>query len=263
MSTRPDRIDVETAHEYLSEGRATMIDARPVEKWEAAEDTIRDSVHVSPGTGSEVDRVLGRLPRERLFIVFCDEPGNAASAAVARRIRELGLGDASVLEGGLRAWKEAALPVGERPVDPRALPQLDDNQLEALCVLSFWFGLAGGDRARGWTDTRDSMLRYVSAVPQRLFDDFRRFVRAEHRSATPDGHGDRVVAIAPILGERAVTLFGEELRGKMPGPPPSPAEILAEVLSEGDSALLYAWLRTHGRIAGRPGIGGQGNHPNP
>jgi rhodanese-related sulfurtransferase len=110
MSTRPDRIDVEMASEYLATGRAIAIDARPDHSFARAVDHIDGAVHVAAGEGARVDQALGRLPRELLWIVYCDEPAEAASAAVARRARALGLEDASVLEGGLRAWKRAGLP---------------------------------------------------------------------------------------------------------------------------------------------------------
>jgi Raf kinase inhibitor-like YbhB/YbcL family protein len=110
MSTRPDSIDAETAHEYFVEARAQFIDARPADEYRRAAEQIPEAVHIDPGSGVAIDEALRRLPRERLFVVYCDEPNHAASAQIARRARELGLGDASVLEGGFRAWMGAGHP---------------------------------------------------------------------------------------------------------------------------------------------------------
>jgi Raf kinase inhibitor-like YbhB/YbcL family protein len=79
-------------------------------------------VHIDPGSGTDIDEALGKLPRERLIIAYCDEPNQAASAQIARRARELGLGDASVLDGGLRAWREADLPTVESREAPPPAP---------------------------------------------------------------------------------------------------------------------------------------------
>jgi Raf kinase inhibitor-like YbhB/YbcL family protein len=122
MSSRPDSIDLETAGEYLTEGRAQFIDARPRDEYQRSGRTIPDAVHIDPGSGAEVDERLSQLPRERLIIAYCDEPNQAASAQIARRARELTLGDASVLEGGFRAWCAAGLPTVENP-DARRPPR--------------------------------------------------------------------------------------------------------------------------------------------
>lgn len=111
MSSRPERIDVEVAREYLQEGRALPIDARNGRSYEASEFALPGAVHVDSGTaGASIDEALSALPRELLWIVYCDEPAQAASAKVARRARELGLNDASVLEGGWDAWLDAGAP---------------------------------------------------------------------------------------------------------------------------------------------------------
>lgn len=115
MSTRPERIDVEIAHQYFSEGRALFIDARPKAKYEQSQAQIPGAVHISPGEGAEVATALRALPNEVLLIAYCDEPDQAASAQIARLARQVGLGDVSILNGGFDAWKEADLPLEPRP----------------------------------------------------------------------------------------------------------------------------------------------------
>jgi rhodanese-related sulfurtransferase len=118
MATRPESIDVETAREYFDEARAQFVDARPAAEWAASHDQIPGAIHVPAGSTAAIDEALVRLPRERLLIAYCDEPAQAASAYVARRAREIGLGDAVFLEGGYRAWKEADQPIAPTPHAP-------------------------------------------------------------------------------------------------------------------------------------------------
>lgn len=123
MSTRPDRIDPEVAKEYLADLRAVFVDARPRAEYERAGARIPGARHIDPGSGAAMDEALLVLPREKIVVCYCDEPGEAASAQVARRFRELGLGDASVLRGGFRAWRAAGYPVEPVPdVEGEAVP---------------------------------------------------------------------------------------------------------------------------------------------
>ena len=132
MSGRPEPIDVEAAHEYFVEGRATFLDARPAAEYRRSRDRIPGARHVDPGSAAEIDATLGELPRELLLIVYCNEPHEAASARVARRARELGLGDASMLLGGYRAWKLANLPIEPlAEAEPHAEPAATGRPIEA------------------------------------------------------------------------------------------------------------------------------------
>ena len=85
-------------------------------------------MRVDPDEGMATDEALRSLPRELMIVAFCDEPHQAASMMVARRARELGRGDASVLDGGLSAWRDAGLPTipvppgGRQPLFPEMAP---------------------------------------------------------------------------------------------------------------------------------------------
>lgn len=116
MSHRPDRMDAETLRELLAENRAILVDARPNLDYERATEQIPSARHVDPGGGSVIDHLLFSLPREKTLVVYCDQPEQAASAAVARRARELGIGDASILDGGFAAWKAAGYATERRPM---------------------------------------------------------------------------------------------------------------------------------------------------
>jgi rhodanese-related sulfurtransferase/SHS2 domain-containing protein len=111
MTSRPDFIDPEVASEFVEQGRAQLLDARPTQAYDHSREAIPGAVRVDPGDAAALTEALEALPRERLFVAYCDEPGQAASAHVARRVRELGRGDGCYLAGGLRRWREAGLPV--------------------------------------------------------------------------------------------------------------------------------------------------------
>jgi rhodanese-related sulfurtransferase/SHS2 domain-containing protein len=132
MSARPDLIDVEVAHEYFEEGRAQFLDARPPLEYQHSRERIPGAVPVDPGGGAAETETLLALPRGKLLISYCDEPGQAASTEVARRVRALGLGDGSALAGGFRAWKEAGYPTELAP--PLASPAKKDQRVASHVV---------------------------------------------------------------------------------------------------------------------------------
>src|SRR5688500_18850075 len=58
MSVRPETIDVDAAHEYLTEGRAQFIDARPAREYDHAPEVIPGAVHIDAGTAVNIDEAL-------------------------------------------------------------------------------------------------------------------------------------------------------------------------------------------------------------
>jgi rhodanese-related sulfurtransferase len=102
--------------------RATFIDARPSTEYEASGLRIPGAQQVGAGSGVDIFEALKAAPDELTIIIYCDEPEQAASAMIARRVRELGLGEAYHLSGGFRAWQAAGLPV-ERIPDLASAPE--------------------------------------------------------------------------------------------------------------------------------------------
>jgi rhodanese-related sulfurtransferase len=94
MTSRPELIDPEVAHEYAQEGRAQLVDARPRLAYQHSRERIPGAIAIEPDEGAASTDALLALPRERLMIMYCEEPMQAASAQLARRARALGLGDA-------------------------------------------------------------------------------------------------------------------------------------------------------------------------
>jgi rhodanese-related sulfurtransferase/SHS2 domain-containing protein len=108
--TRPELIDPEVAREWWEEGRVQFVDARPPAEHDRSRERIPGAIHIDPGSGASMDAAISALPRERVLIAYCDEPGHAGSTQIARRCRELGHGDGLALRGGLRGWQEAGYP---------------------------------------------------------------------------------------------------------------------------------------------------------
>ena len=88
-------------------------------------------------------RIPQAVDHDVTWIVVCSE-GYASSLAAAS-LQDLGLRNATDLDGGFRAWKAAGLPVGERPV-------LGPRRPTPACCRGM------GDQERGpasWPEQRD------------------------------------------------------------------------------------------------------------
>ncbi|HEU5000198.1 MAG TPA: rhodanese-like domain-containing protein [Lapillicoccus sp.] len=116
-----DRISPRAAYQLVLHGRAVLVDIRP-------EAQRRAEGEVDPALAPVViernvlewrldPRSSARLPwaaYDARVLVLCQE-GYASSLAAATLVR-LGLTGATDVVGGLRAWREAGLPLAERAV---------------------------------------------------------------------------------------------------------------------------------------------------
>jgi rhodanese-related sulfurtransferase/SHS2 domain-containing protein len=134
MGSSDELIDPEMAYEYFQEGRAQMVDARPRLAYEQTRERIPGAIHIEPDLGAATTEALLALPRERPIIAYCDQPAQAASLELARRVRALGHGDGYAIAGGLRAWKQAGLPIEMAPplVSPRRKNELAASHVVEL-----------------------------------------------------------------------------------------------------------------------------------
>jgi rhodanese-related sulfurtransferase len=99
----------------LREDGATFIDARPSTDYEASGLRIPGAWPVGSGSGVDILEALQSVPKDRVIVIYCDEPDQSASALIAARVRELGLGDGFYLIGGFAAWRQRQLPVEAVP----------------------------------------------------------------------------------------------------------------------------------------------------
>ena len=58
---------------------------------------------------AEFEKKIASLPKNKPVILVCDMGRAAVSAAV--QLRKLGVAEVTILEGGLRAWSTAGLPI--------------------------------------------------------------------------------------------------------------------------------------------------------
>ena len=113
-------LSVQTVQGWLKEGRpVTFLDVRGPEEYATAH--LPNAINIYY---SEVTAVAGRLlPGDQPIVLYCTHSAYRAPAA-AKILREVGVGSAYVLEGGIVAWKAGGLTIlaenlGE---EPRILP---------------------------------------------------------------------------------------------------------------------------------------------
>jgi rhodanese-related sulfurtransferase len=99
-------------------GEAVLVDIR-TETQRAADGTVPSAIYVPRNVIEwRVDPTSGhsdeRLTSGKRVVVMCD--AGWASSLVAAILQELGLEDATDLDGGFQAWRGAELPV--EPVEP-------------------------------------------------------------------------------------------------------------------------------------------------
>ena len=97
-----------------------LIDVRETDE-RVRDGSIRGAVHIPRGmlefradiTSQDFDE---RLQRDRQILLYCHDGGRSALAA--QTLAEFGYADVAHLEGGIRAWTDASLPLYGQQVDP-------------------------------------------------------------------------------------------------------------------------------------------------
>ena len=103
---RITEISPEEAHQQAQSGQAVLIDVR--EEAEFREGHARGASHLSKGV-IEVE-IEEQVPDpNQAIIAYCG--GGGRSALVADNLQKMGYTNVRSLAGGMRAWKEAGLPV--------------------------------------------------------------------------------------------------------------------------------------------------------
>jgi phage shock protein E len=102
--TPVEGVDAERAHALASKGNALIVDVREPEEW--AEARIPGAVHVPLG---ELASRVSELPGDRPLIMQC-RSGNRSRTA-AKFLKENGFTDVVNLEGGIKDWADADLPL--------------------------------------------------------------------------------------------------------------------------------------------------------
>ncbi|MCC6748083.1 MAG: rhodanese-like domain-containing protein [Deltaproteobacteria bacterium] len=95
------------ARSLLAAGRALLVDARPAEDFAAGHLPGARSLPYSFVTPLTAEG-LGSLPRDRVWLVYCDTPGDRLAALQAEQMRRAGHVAVRVLAGGLESFAQAA-----------------------------------------------------------------------------------------------------------------------------------------------------------
>lgn len=88
-----------------------IFDVRSHGYYESKTTRIAGSTRLEPNA---LSLEIAKLPRDGRIVLYCTCSGDETSTRVARTLAEHGI-EASVLAGGLRAWKKAGLPLEQVP----------------------------------------------------------------------------------------------------------------------------------------------------
>lgn len=92
------------AVQMMNHQHAVLIDVRPSEAFNAGHVPQARSVPLS-----DLEKKAAALPKNKPIIVICDVGRSAIGAAT--RLRAVGFTEVVTLDGGLKAWMTAGLPV--------------------------------------------------------------------------------------------------------------------------------------------------------
>ncbi|CAB3638416.1 MAG: rhodanese-like domain-containing protein [Achromobacter pulmonis] len=95
------------AIQMVNQRQAVWIDVRPAEQFQAGHIAQARSV-----PAADLEQKAASLPKNKPLVVVCDNGRESARAAA--KLRAQGFADAVPLEGGMRAWLAASLPVTQK-----------------------------------------------------------------------------------------------------------------------------------------------------
>lgn len=95
------------AIQMSNQQQAVWIDVRPAEQFQAGHIAQARSL-----PAADVEQKAASLPKNKPLILVCEQGRDAPR--VAARLRAQGYTDAKVLQGGMKAWFSAGLPVTQK-----------------------------------------------------------------------------------------------------------------------------------------------------
>lgn len=96
------------AIQLVNQRQGVWVDVRPTEQFRAGHIAQARSV-----PAAEIEQKASSLPKNKPLLLVC-ETGRDANR-IAARLRTQGFAEVSILEGGMRAWSSAGLPVTQKP----------------------------------------------------------------------------------------------------------------------------------------------------
>ncbi|MPT39180.1 MAG: rhodanese-like domain-containing protein [Achromobacter sp.] len=95
------------AIQMVNQRNAVWVDVRPAEQFQAGH--IAQARNVP---AADLEQKAASLPKNKPLVVVCDNGRDSARAAA--KLRAQGFADVVPLEGGMRAWSAASLPVTQK-----------------------------------------------------------------------------------------------------------------------------------------------------
>ncbi len=95
------------AIQMSNQRQAVWVDVRPAEQFQAGHIAQARSL-----PAADVEQKTASLPKNKPLILVCEQGKDAPR--IAARLRAQGYADATALEGGMRAWFTAGLPVTQK-----------------------------------------------------------------------------------------------------------------------------------------------------
>lgn len=95
------------AIQMVNQRQAVWVDVRPAEQFQAGHIAQARSV-----PAANLEQKAASLPKNKPLVVVCDNGRDSARAAA--KLRAQGFADVVPLEGGMRAWLAASLPVTQK-----------------------------------------------------------------------------------------------------------------------------------------------------
>lgn len=101
-------ISTAEAIQQVNQRQAVWVDVRPADDFRKGHIAQARSL-----PAAELEQKAGSLPKNKPLVLVCETGRDAGR--VASRLRSQGFAEVSVMEGGMRAWASAGLPVTQKP----------------------------------------------------------------------------------------------------------------------------------------------------
>jgi rhodanese-related sulfurtransferase len=95
------------AIQMSNQQQAVWVDVRPAEQFQAGHIAQARSL-----PAADVEQKVSSLPKNKPLILVCEQGRDAPR--IAARLRAQGYADAKALQGGMKAWFSAGLPVTQK-----------------------------------------------------------------------------------------------------------------------------------------------------
>ena len=105
------RVPKEMLVRHLDNSEVYVLDVRTEEAWGASEFKIKGALREDPG---DLKFWVQKYRDNQAYVLYCDQPDEAASAALVQRLRDRNYSKSYALKGGWREWFKAGYPVEKK-----------------------------------------------------------------------------------------------------------------------------------------------------